>query len=212
MNIDALFQIITGVALVFSLAVFARRLRVFNQLARPADLAQPKGNIRNGLLYAYTLGMAPWSKESTRRHMISYLRGVAFHIGIFIGLALLLISPWIGVLPFLVRIALAIICVLCAVMGLIGFIARFSDRHLKVLSTKDDYFAVLLVSLFIGVTGLWLIMPAFTILYYAISALMLVYAPFSKIRHCIYFAYSRWFYGKFVGSRAVLPHSQQVVR
>ncbi len=212
MNVNALFQIITGVALVFCLLVFTKKLRVFNQLARPVDLAQPKGNVKNGLIYAYTLGMAPWSKESTRRHMLSYLRGVAFHIGIFIGLAVLIISPWVQILPAAIRMSLALICLVCAVMGLIGFIARFSDPHLKALSTKDDYFAVLLVSLFIGVTGLWMLFPTIIVLYYTISAVMLVYAPFGKIRHCIYFAYSRWFYGKFVGSRAVLPHSQQVVR
>jgi hypothetical protein len=212
MDVNALFQIITGVALVFSLLVFAKKLRVFNQLARPVDLAQPKGNVQSGLIYSYTLGMAPWSKESTRRHMVSYLRGVAFHIGIFIGLAVLIVSPWIQSLPSVIKIGLAVICFLCALMGFIGFIARFSDRHLKALSTKDDYFAVLLVSLFIGETGLWMISPSISVLYYTISAFMLVYAPFSKIRHCIYFAYSRWFYGKFVGSRAVLPHNQQVVR
>jgi hypothetical protein len=211
MNVNALFQILTGMAFVFSLSVFANKLRAFNQLARPVDLAQPKGNVQNGLIYAYTLGMAPWSKESTRRHMLSYLRGVAFHIGIFIGLAALIVSPWMQSLPAVFRMGLAILCFACAVLGLFGFLARFSDRHLKALSTKDDYFAVLLVSLFIGVTGLWIIYPGLTIFYYSISAVMLVYAPFSKIRHCIYFAYSRWFYGKFIGSRAILPHSKQEV-
>ncbi len=212
MNLIVLFQIITGLALIFCIFVFAKKLQVFNQLTRPVDLAQPKGNIQKGLAYAYTLGMAPWSKESTRRHMVSYVRGVIFHVGIFTGLATLIVSPWIGNLPAIIKIGLAIISAVCALMGFIGFLARFVDTNLKALSTKDDYFAVLLVSLFIGVTGLWLIFPTLSALYYTISTVMLIYAPFSKIRHCIYFAYSRLFFGKFVGSRAVLPHSQQTAR
>lgn len=212
MNNNVLFQIMTGAALVFSLLVFSRKLWVFNLLARPVDLAHPKGNIKGGVLYAYTLGMAPWSKESTRRHMYSYLRGVAFHIGIFISLAILIFSPWIDNLASTIRMGLAVISFICAVMGFIGFLARFSDRQLKALSTKDDYFAVLLISLFIAVTGLWVVIPSLSALYYTISAIMLIYAPFSKIRHCIYFAYSRLFYGRFIGSRAVLPHSQQAER
>jgi hypothetical protein len=38
---------------------------------------------------------------------------------------------------------------------------------------------------------------------------MLVYAPFSKIRHCAYYAYSRLFFGRAMGRRGVLPHRQQ---
>ena len=87
----------------------------------------------------------------------------------------------------------------------------FIERNLKALSTPDEYFAVLLVSLFLATAALWLINPAAQVYFYVISAVMLVYAPFSKICHCIYFAYVRLFFGKFVGSRAVLPHNQQQV-
>ena len=99
-----------------------------------------------------------------------------------------------------------------AVLGLIGFAMRLIEHNLKAVSTKDDLMAVLLVSLFLAVASLWLLVPGVLPAFYLVSAAMLVYAPFSKIRHCIYFAYSRLFYGKFIGTRAVLPHSQQVVR
>ena len=202
-------QILAALALVFTVIAFGWRLRLFNSLARPVDRSTPKGNPRLGVLYAYTLGMAPWAKESTRRHGIAYLRGVAFHLGIFLGLGILISSPWLYQLPVTWRALLALGAVLGALLGLAGFIARFAEHNLKALSTPDDYTAVLVVSLFQVSAGLWLVYAPALPLFYLVSAIMLVYAPFSKIRHCIYYAYSRLFFGKFVGSRAVLPHSQQ---
>jgi hypothetical protein len=205
-------QILTGAALLFSVLAFAGRLRAFNRLARPADRAVPKGSPRAGLLYAYTLGMAPWAKESTRLHSLAYLRGVAFHLGIFLGLGILLASPWLGGLPSLWRALLGAGAALGALLGLAGFAARLLERNLSALSNPDDYAAVLVVSLFLASASLWLFVPEALPLFYLVSAVLLVYAPFSKIRHCLYYAYSRMFFGKFVGARAVLPHSQQGVR
>lgn len=90
-------------------------------------------------------------------------------------------------------------------------IIHFYREELDSFEPPVDYFAVLLVSLFLATAALWLINPAAQVYFYVISAVMLVYAPFSKICHCIYFAYARLFFGKFVGSRAVLPHNQQQV-
>src|SRR4030065_477521 len=141
-------QIFAALALVFTLAAFGWRLRLFNALARPVDRSTPKGNPRLGILYAYTLGMAPWAKESTRRHGIAYLRGVAFHLGIFLGLAILIVSPWLYLLPVAWRTLLALGAALGALLGLAGFIARIAEHNLKALMTPDDYTAVFVVSLF----------------------------------------------------------------
>lgn len=205
-------QLLATLALIFAILEFGRRLHAFSRLPRPVDKAIPKGSPQTGVLYAYTLGMAPWSKEATRRHALAYLRGVVFHLGIFLGLAVLLASPWITWLPDTVRISLALCAAVGALFGYIGLVARFSERNLRSLSTHDDYFAVLIVSVFLSAEALWLVVPQARVFFYLVSAMMLVYAPLGKIRHCIYFAYSRLFYGKFVGIRAVLPHSQQGAR
>jgi len=212
MSLSLFTGFLTGLALIFSVAIFIWRLRLYNQLTRHVDRAKPKGDVKSGVLYAYTTGMAPWAKESTRLHMLSYLRGVAFHMGIFLGLGLLLASPWIHLLPAVLRGILAVGAGAGAVFGMVGFAMRLMEHNLRAVSTKDDLFAVLLVSLFLAVAALWLSVPDALPAFYLVSAVMLVYAPFSKIRHCIFFAYSRLYYGKFIGSRAVLPHSQQVVR
>jgi len=212
MSLTSITQILTGLSLLFSLAAFGWRLKVFTRLVRPIDRARPKGNPMQGVLYAYTLGMAPWTKESTRRHWLAYLRGVFFHIGIFLGLGILLISPWVQLFPQFLRLTLGILAGAGALLGLVGFIARFIEHNLHALSTPDDYFAVLIVSLFLIAASLGLLAPVMLPVFYIISSFMLVYAPFSKIRHCIYYAFSRLFFGRYTGTRGVLPHSQQLVK
>ncbi len=202
----SLTQPLAAFALVFSLSVFAYRLRRFNALGRPVNRTTPKADPRRGVLYAFTLGMAPWAKESTRRRPVVYLRGIAFHAAIFLGLGLFLLSPWLGAFSLPLRYALAAGAGLGALLGLAGFAARRMEPDLKALSTPDDYFAVLLVSAFLGALAAALIDLARLPLFYAVSALMFVYAPLGKIRHCLYYAYSRLFFGKWVGRRGVLPH------
>src|SRR3989304_9523916 len=60
----------------------------------PTDKSPTKGNISHGIMYAFTTGMMPWVKESTRIHMIAYLRGIGFHIGIFTAIGAVIISPF----------------------------------------------------------------------------------------------------------------------
>src|SRR4030067_2766043 len=120
MTFGLLTKILVFLALMFSVFAFGRKLRAFSQLTPPVDRAKPKGDRQMGILYAYTLGMAPWSKESTRLHALAYLRGVAFHIGIFLGLALLVASPWLGRLPQGARNLLGFVIAAGALFGLAG--------------------------------------------------------------------------------------------
>jgi hypothetical protein len=209
MSLIGASQIAAGLALAFSLLAFGRLLWIFSRLPRPQDRSAPKGSAQAGILYAFTLGMAPWAKESTRLHSRAYLRGVAFHLGIFLGLVVFLASPWLEGQPSSAKALLALGAGLGAFFGLAGFIFRLAEPNLKAISTPDDYFTVLVVSLFLACEALWLAGLLALPVFYGMAVVMLVYGPFSKIRHCLYFAASRLFFGKFVGSRAVLPHRQQ---
>lgn len=209
MWVETFLQALGVLALAFSVLAFGYKLRAFNRLRRPVEAAPPKGDPKKGIAYAYTLGMMPWAKESTRRHALAYLRGVGFHIVIFYGLALFLLSPWAAWLPPLFITGSAYLMAAGAVLGLAGLAMRLIQPDLRSITTPDDLFAVVVVSLFQAAAALWLVGLVPAGVFYLASALMLVYAPFGKIRHCIYFGYSRWFYGRFIGSRALLPHSQQ---
>lgn len=209
MTLQLLSGLLTALAAVLTLLAFGRRLRAFNTLARPADRSRPKGQPAAGVLYAFTWGMMPWAKESTRRHWRAYLRGILFHLTIFLGLGLLVASPWFGRFSENTRQALAVATGVGALLGLTGFVARLIEPNLRALSIPDDYFSVLLVSLFLAAASVSLLWLEWLPLLYLVSAALLVYAPLGKIRHCIYYAYSRLFFGKFIGRRAVLPHNQQ---
>jgi hypothetical protein len=88
-----LTQLFALAALVFAVLAFSVRWRATMRRPSPLDRAPLKGQARSGVVYAFSLGMMPWAKESTRRHLVAYLRGIGFHVGIFSGLLALLVSP-----------------------------------------------------------------------------------------------------------------------
>lgn len=178
--------------------------------ALPSDKSPIKGNIAHGITYAFTAGMMPWAKEATRIHMIAYLRGIGFHLGIFAAIGAVIISPFWDVLPPVLSGLLFWLLVLGAVLGAAGGILRIAEHNLRGLSLPDDHFAVWLTTLFITLAGLALVNEAFLIPMYAISAITFVYVPLGKIRHCLYFFLSRIFFGRFFGRRSVFPHPEAI--
>ncbi len=204
MKLLLITQVLALIALLFAVGAFALRWRSTQQRPFASDRAPAKGSPQRGVLYAFTLGMAPWAKESTRRHMLAYLRGIGFHIGIFAGLAALIASPWWATFPTPLRWLFAVLTALGALFGLIGEIMRRVEHHLRLISTADDHFSVLLVTFFLAATSAALLNDIWQPAMYLVGALMLIYAPLGKIRHCIYFFFSRRFFGLFVGRRAVI--------
>jgi hypothetical protein len=93
-----------------------------------------------------------------------------------------------------------------AVFGAVGLAVRILDPNLRRLSTLDDLASVALVSLFLAAAVGALRAPAALPGFYLVTIALLLYAPLSKIRHCLYFAFSRIHFGRFVGRRGVLPH------
>jgi len=185
-------------------------LQLKDILNRPfrQDLSQPRGSERRGILYAFTLGMAPWEKESTRIHWLAYLRGIAFHTGIFSAFGLLLVSPWLENLPQPIRWVGMMITGLGALAGFAGIAMRRTEPNLRALSLPDDYFSVFLTSLFIALAFLVLLTPAALPYFYLVTAALSVYVPLSKIRHCAYFFYSKFFFGKTFGRRGVIGQTK----
>jgi hypothetical protein len=203
-----LTQGLAAVALGFAVIAFWLRWRAAARRPLAVDRSPAKGSARSGVLYAFTLGMMPWAKESTRRHLWAYLRGIGFHVGIFAGLLALLASPWWTSFPSFARTGLAILTALGAILGAAGTGMRLVERNLRRISTPDDHASVLFVTAFLAATSAALARPAWMPAMFLSAALMLIYAPLGKIRHCIYFFLSRLFFGLFLGRRAILhPHA-----
>lgn len=206
------YQLFALAALLAGLFGIYLRYAETRRRAIPSDKSPVKGNISHGILYAFTTGMMPWAKESTRFHMIAYLRGIGFHIGIFTAIGAVILSPLWGFIPAWIHILLGIVLGIGAILGAAGGVMRIAEYQLRGLSLPDDHFAVWLTTLFIAVSGLGLINEAFLIPMYIIAAITFVYVPLGKIRHCLYFFFSRNFFGKFFGRRAVYPHSMDEMR
>jgi hypothetical protein len=196
--------LVAGIALLTSIGLFVSRWGRMRRLPFGKDLSEPKDSASHGILYAFTAGMVPWAKESTRLHWIGYMRGVVFHLGIFVGLGSLLISPWLDSTSPLIRTLLAMVTGTGAVMGVVGGIMRITEHNLKSASTPDDHFSVWLVSLFLTTMTLALISTQFSPFMYVVATAMLLYAPLGKIRHCIYFYFGRLFFGLHIGRRGIV--------
>lgn len=201
-----IFQLIALAGLIAGLYGIYLRYAETKRRVLPTDKSPIKGNISHGITYAFTKGMLPWAKESTRIHMIAYLRGIGFHVGIFTAMGAVIVSPFWTYLPPFLFVTLFWVLTVGAVLGAAGGIMRIAEHNLRGLSLPDDHFAVWLTTLFIMAAGLAVVDKAFMIPMYIISALTFVYVPLGKIRHCLYFFFSRIFFGKFFGRRAVFLH------
>ncbi len=202
------FEIVAAVMVLVGAAIFAAGVVAILVAAqrRPynAELAPIKGSPANGVLWAFTRGLAPWAKESARIHWIAYIRGVIFHLGIFVGVVYMIATPWLAQMPEPLRLSLVALFGVGALLGLAGFGIRITDSTMRLLSTPDDYFALALTSLFLATAAISAYAVDYLPAFWAISGITMAYAPFGKLRHFIYFFYVRVFLGLIFGRRSVL--------
>ena len=175
---------------------------------RPAlDLASnPKGEIWRGTVDAFLTLVAPWRMESTRKHWPRYVEFAVFHAGVFLCIALSFIITYApGVLIPPVRALALVLMVASLLVGGLRLYRRVRLPEMRIISSPDDYLAMGMVLGFLGTGILGLLgWEAAIIAYFAVSALVLVYEPFSKIRHYIYYPFVRYYYGVAFGRRGVI--------
>jgi hypothetical protein len=204
MDILAITRIIVILGLALGLLGIILKLREIMNRPFKADLARERGKPGRGIFFAFMLGMAPWEKESTRIHWIAYLRGIFFHLGIFMAFGVLLISPWLELLPDILVWLMLAVTGFGALFGFAGIYMRLAGPNERVLSLPDDYASVFLTSLFIALAFATLLWPSVLPAFYVVTGLMGAYIPVSKIRHCVYFFYSKFFFGMGFGRRGVI--------
>ena len=204
MDILAITRIIAIVGLAIGLLGIILKLKEIMNRPFKKDLARERGSVGRAVLFAFTLGMAPWEKELTRIHWIAYLRGIFFHVGIFVAIGVLLASPWLGLIPKWIIWLAGAVTGLGAIFGFAGIFIRLSGPNERMLSLPDDYFSVFLTSLFITLAFATLLWPSVLPAFYVVTGLLGFYLPISKIRHCVYFFYSKFFFGMSFGHRGVI--------
>ncbi|MEW6033698.1 MAG: hypothetical protein AB1603_02455 [Chloroflexota bacterium] len=204
MDVTLLSQVLLGLSSAVALTGVAFWLASLMARARILDLAPEKGSARAGVVYALTVGMMPWKKESTRKHWVDYLRGILFHVGAFAGIIVVLLSLWWGDGPLAYRLLFGAAVAIGLVAGVLGLLVRVSNDNLRALSRADDYISPALVTAFL-LAALGFLLGAWSrAAFYLVTSVVLLYLPFSKVRHCVYFFFSRSYFGNLFGRRGVM--------
>ena len=168
------------------------------------DPSPGKGSAKLGVLYAFTLGMLPWKKESARLHWLVYLRGIGFHMGIFAAMPVLVLSIFhVTNLPIL-SLVLSALMWLGVVSGVAAIVSRAADPMLRGISNADDYISPALITLFMLAGALWVMGLLGTVYFYVTTSVLCLYLPWSKVRHCVYFFFARGKIGAMLGHRGLL--------
>jgi nitrate reductase gamma subunit len=165
-----------------------------------------------GVLYSWAIIAMPWAMESTRKKWLLYLQFVIFHLGVAAAILLSFVIPYGPALlenGLVVLIFQAITGAACAV-GVIRMIRRAGSPYMRAISSPDDYFSLALLTVWLfsavlaapndTVHGQWLLLA-----FFLLTAFFLIYVPFSKISHYLYYPFTRYYFGKTMGYRGVYP-------
>jgi hypothetical protein len=187
--------------------LYLLRLAVLLRRQPARDLAtNPRGEIWRGTVDAFLTIIAPWRMESTQKHWLRYAEFAVFHLGVFLCIALSFVITYApGALIPPVRVVALVLMAASLAAGGLRLYRRVRLPEMRIISSPDDYLAMGMVLGFLG-TGMLGLMgwEAAIIAYFIVSALFLVYEPFSKIRHYIYYPFTRYYYGATFGRRGVI--------
>jgi nitrate reductase gamma subunit len=205
------------VALVFMAIVYALRLRwMFSfKFGKERQAFTGKGseaNRKTAIAYSMFNAAMPWAMESTRKNAFFWFQFVLFHIGVTAAISLSFVIPYLpGLLAFPVVVRGFQACIGAAfLVGIFRIVRRVTRPHIRAISTPDDHFSLLLLTtwFFFGVlaapntpeTAEW---PLLT--FFILTAFFLIFVPFSKISHYLYYPFGRFFLGRTMGHRGVFP-------
>jgi nitrate reductase gamma subunit len=184
------------------------------------DRSPPGGggrtSAKTGAYYSLANVAMPWSMESTRRGWFFYLTFAVFHLGVTCGIALAFISTLSR--PFVEHPVVAwtfgTFIGLAFLIGIGRMIRRLAVPVMRLISTPDDYFSLFMLTI-------WFLVGTVTqahiagvrqfpeegwiIAYLYLTSFFLLYVPFSKISHYLYYPFTRWYIGKALGHRGSYP-------
>lgn len=193
------------ICLIIFLVVFISLLIKTIITHKPEDFSRPSEQSRNATIYAFTTSMSPAKKESAYLHLPTYAAGLIFHLGTFLSIALLLLMLFQIEIPELLRKICSAGFSISAVCGLSIFLKRVSSNSLRSLSIPDDYFSNLLVTVFQSIMACTLFLGWETEVVFIYASILMLYIPFGKLKHTIYFFASRIYLSRFYGKRGVWP-------
>jgi hypothetical protein len=203
-------------AMGFMALVYIFRIRWLLKFKASGDRQAPSDN-RNassfkGIVYSWANIAMPWSMESTRRMVFFYVQFVVFHLAVAANISMSVIIPYVPGLikPMIVVRLLQILFAAAFLIGCYRMFRRLSHPAIRLISTPDDFFSL-------GLLTVWCFVSIFAVPnrpdlgegplmgYFIMTAFFLVYVPFSKISHYLYYPFTRFYFGRTMGHRGVYP-------
>jgi nitrate reductase gamma subunit len=199
-------------ALVFMGVVYAFRLAWIFRFKIRRDRSLAAGSQAAGAGYSLLNIARPRAMESTRTRPGFYAQFVVFHLGVALAIAGTFIIPYAPGLFESRAVVLLFQAVVAAafVVGIARLVRRLRDPVLRSVSSPDDYFSLALLLAWFAAAVLAL--PnrpergeGPLIAYFGLTAFFLVYVPFSKICHYLYYPFTRIYLGRALGHRGAFP-------
>ena len=100
------------------------------------------------ILYSWANVAMPWAMESTRTKPFFYVQFVVFHLGVVAAISLSFIIPYAPGLLQNANVVLALRIVIGAafMVGLARIVRRVSSLYMRAISSPDDYFSLVLLT------------------------------------------------------------------
>ncbi len=179
---------------------------------RQAASGAPDTTPRRGILYSWFTIANPLAMESFRTKLFLYAQFVIFHLGVVAAIGLSFVIPYAPQVlnaSWLVTVLQVVIGAACLV-GVYRLIRRLGNAHMRAISSPDDFFSLILLTVWFGfaffaVPNNYQQGEGILLTYFILTAFFLLYVPFSKISHYLYYPFTRYYLGKTMGHRGVYP-------
>jgi nitrate reductase gamma subunit len=204
------------VSLLVMACVYTLRVAWLFHYKAGRDRQPPTGAFNNtqtkGVLYSWLNIAMPWEMESTRTQVFLYAQFVLFHLGVAAAIGLSFIIPYAPQLleSRLLSSALQLVIAAAFIVSLMRMYRRISNKVMRAISSPDDYFSLLLLTVWFLFA--WFAVPnrpeegeTALLVFFLLTAFFLIYVPFSKISHYLYYPFTRYYFGKTMGYRGVYP-------
>jgi hypothetical protein len=205
--------------LIFMGSVYALRITWLLHFRMPRERTQAEGSPWAGIILSLSSIARPGAMESTRQKPWFYVQFVVFHLGVAAAIAATFIIPYRPSLFRVRPVAVGFQAALAAgvIVGLLRLYRRLRLPAIRLISSPDDYFSLALMIVYFAAGFLavadvdgqaeWRL-----ILFFGLTAFFLVYVPFSKISHYLYYPFARWVLGKTLGHRGIVPAGKKGIR
>ena len=215
-------EVVHWIALVVMAIVYTMRIRWLLSFNLAKDKSAPgnpgQSNKQRGARYSLWNVAMPWSMESTRKPkgFVFYISFVIFHMGVVAGITLAFVST---IAPDFLRVpvvasSMLVFLVAAFLVSVYRILRRMFRPLMRLISTPDDYFSLVMLTVWFGLgactqaylMGAWgMTSETLLVAYLYLTRFFLLYVPFSKISHYLYYPFTRTYIGRALGQRGSYP-------